>query len=196
MTRTIKHNKTSKRFNRNSRKLKNNKSGGGGNGIIVEERFSTGKPTYKNMISKGIVHITEAVGINVARDMKQEEFGTVINNLQINMENDTVQYNNLMNSYDTFKQELIEEFRRKEESIRQNDIKISRQKNIQEQTGQDIDLTEDKVEDLTRKEGISDVNATKIESEISSLKRTYLAFQVLMVISMIIVGILVKKMVF
>ena len=52
------------------------------------------------------------------------------------------------------------------------------------------------MEDLTRKEGISDVNATKIESEISSLKRTYLAFQVLMVISMIIVGILVKKMVF
>jgi hypothetical protein len=101
-----------------------------------------------------------------------------------------------MKSYDTFKQELIEEFRRKEESIRQNDIKISRQKNIQEQTSQDIDLTEDKVEDLTRKEGISDVNATKIESEISSLKRTYLAFQVLMVISMIIVGILVKKMVF
>jgi len=69
MTRTIKHNKTSKRFNRNSRKLKNNKSGGGGNGIIVEERFSTGKPTYKNMISKGIVHITEAVGINVAREI-------------------------------------------------------------------------------------------------------------------------------
>ena len=69
MTRTIKYNKTSKRFNRNSRKLKNNKSGGGGNGIIVEERFSTGKPTYKNMISKGIVHITEAVGINVAREI-------------------------------------------------------------------------------------------------------------------------------
>ena len=139
-------------------------------------------------------HITS--GINVARDMKQEEFGNVINNLQINMENDTVQYNNLMKSYDTFKQELIEEFRRKEESIRQNDIKISRQKNILEQTSQDIDLTEDKVEDLTRKEGISDVNATKIESEISSLKRTYLEFQVLMVVSMIIVGILMKKMVF
>ena len=155
------------------------------------------KYNYTDMVPYDMAdreHITS--GINVARDMKQEEFGNVINNLQINMENDTVQYNNLMKSYDTFKQELIEEFRRKEESIRQNDIKISRQKNILEQTGQDIDLTEDKVEDLTRKEGISDVNATKIESEISSLKRTYLAFQVLMVISMIIVGILVKKMVF
>jgi hypothetical protein len=69
MTRTIKYNKTSKRFNRNSRKLKNKKSGGGGNGIINHRRFSTGNPTYKNMSSKGIVHITEAVGINVAREI-------------------------------------------------------------------------------------------------------------------------------
>lgn len=37
--------------------------------IINNRRFSTGKPTYKNMVSKGLVHLTESVGINIARDI-------------------------------------------------------------------------------------------------------------------------------
>jgi hypothetical protein len=59
-----------KRLNKNSRKLKLKKGGSNTNiNIINNNRLSTGKPTNKNMISKGIVHITEAVGINVAREI-------------------------------------------------------------------------------------------------------------------------------
>ena len=60
--------KNSKRLNRKSRKIKNKKNGGG-TGIINNNRFTTGNPIYKNMISRGIVYITEAVGINVAREI-------------------------------------------------------------------------------------------------------------------------------
>lgn len=60
-----------------TKKNKNkNKNGGGLGNIINNNRFSTSKPTYQNMVSKGIVHVTEAVGINVAR-----EIGTSFANL-------------------------------------------------------------------------------------------------------------------
>ena len=59
-----------------AKKTKKNKIKKGGSNntntninIINNRRFTTGKPTYKNMISKGLVHITEAVGINIARDI-------------------------------------------------------------------------------------------------------------------------------
>ena len=59
-----------------AKKTKKNKiiKGGSNNtniniNIINNRRFTTGKPTYKNMISKGIVHITEAVGVNIAREI-------------------------------------------------------------------------------------------------------------------------------
>tara|TARA_B110000285_G_C15052842_1_gene577947 strand:- start:420 stop:821 length:402 start_codon:yes stop_codon:yes gene_type:complete len=65
-----------KRLNKNSRKLKLKKGGSNTNitnntniNIINNKRLSTGKPTNKNMISKGLIHITEAVGINLARDI-------------------------------------------------------------------------------------------------------------------------------
>lgn len=48
-------------------KKNNIKKGGSYNNIINNQRFSTSKPQNTNMISKGIVHVTESVGINVAR---------------------------------------------------------------------------------------------------------------------------------
>ena len=48
------------------------KKGGSNNtniNIISNSRFSTGNPIHNNLVSKGLVHITEAVGINIARDI-------------------------------------------------------------------------------------------------------------------------------
>ena len=57
-------------------KKNKNKNGGGLGNIINNNRFTTSKPTHQNMVSKGIVHVTEAVGINMAR-----EIGTSFANL-------------------------------------------------------------------------------------------------------------------
>ena len=58
-----------KKTKKNKIKIKKGGSNNTNINIINNRRFTTGKPTYKNMISKGIVHITEAVGVNIARDI-------------------------------------------------------------------------------------------------------------------------------
>tara|TARA_B100001142_G_C14045914_1_gene543913 strand:+ start:246 stop:629 length:384 start_codon:yes stop_codon:yes gene_type:complete len=65
-----------KKTKKNKIKIKKGGSNNSNINIINHRRFSTGNPTYKNMVSKGLVHITEAVGVNIARD-----FGSGLANL-------------------------------------------------------------------------------------------------------------------
>jgi len=60
-----------------AKKTKKNKiKKGASYNIINNQRFSTSNPHNTNMVSKGVVHVTEAVGINMARGI-----GTGIANL-------------------------------------------------------------------------------------------------------------------
>ena len=50
------------------------------------------------------------------------------------------------------------------------------------------------IPELTEKEGVSDVNATKIEMEIKNMKREHLILKILLIVSIIIIVIILKKL--
>ena len=79
----VKKTKKLKKFKYNSKK-------GGSYNIINNKRFSTSNPHNKNMVSKGVVHVTEAVGINMARGI-----GTGIANLFGNSGFESALYNDV-----------------------------------------------------------------------------------------------------
>ena len=118
----------------------------------------------------------------------------MITNLEIEQEDAQIQYKEKLEELDGWKSNIENQLTQKEEEIRQNDILISRKINQIDTLGEDIEFTDDKVDTLTEKEGVSDVNATKIEMEIKNMKREHLILKILLIVSIIIIVIILKKL--
>ena len=132
--------------------------------------------------------------VNTARDDKIQSIKNMITNLEIEQEDAQIQYKEKLEELDGWKSNIENQLTQKEEEIRQNDILISRKINQIDTLGEDIEFTDDKVDTLTEKEGVSDVNATKIEMEIKNMKREHLILKILLVVSIIIIVIILKKL--
>ena len=133
------------------------------------------------------------VGVNVAKNMKLQEITDVMNNLEISRESNKLEYKEVLDGFNLWQEQLDKEIKIKDEKIRQNDILISRQINLQEQATESINYVGEKVDTLGRTDGISSVNAEKIVGETTSMTREYWGLQIILIISLIIIVLLAKK---
>lgn len=133
------------------------------------------------------------VGLDVAKNMKLQEINDVMNNLEISRESSKMEYKEVLDGFNLWQEQLNKEIKIKDEAIRQNDILISRQINLQEQATESINYVNEKVNKLSEIDGISSVNAQKIIGETTSMNREYWGLQIILIISLIIIVLLAKK---